>query len=980
MDKLMQDKLDPTLAVGSRLSDFEIVRAEYVPELEGAVYEFAHTKSKHKVLWLQTADTNRAFAIAFQTPPKDSTGVFHILEHSVLCGSNKYPVKEPFVDLFKTSMQTFLNAFTFSDKTMYPVSSTNVADLENLMDVYLDAVFHPRIYSKKQIFEQEGWHLELQDTEAGETLTYNGVVYNEMKGALSDPDDFLVGKLDELLYPDTCYRYVSGGDPKNIPNLSYEDFLDSHSHHYSLDNSKSMLYGDLDIERELDFLAKRFAAVKSPAAKPNILAEQKALVPAPTKVEMATDSTNAALGMGYVLGKATDIEELLAQSILWDALAGTNEAPLKKAVLEAGLCDDLYISLQNHKLQPYLLILAKGLKEGHADDFVALVQNTLASLVQDGIDKRRLEASIAYEEFSLREGSDAFGSDGIAYAVDVFSTWLYSEDDPVCALRYEDALAHIKAGLKTDYFEKLLETSILKSEHHAQIELVPKEIDATKDEKEKLEAIYKKLTEADKKQIKDEVEQLRSLQEAEDAPEDLAKLPRLSIQDLADYKAHPAMQHKKLENFDLLYHDLPTKKIIYARQYFPIQHLMLEDIAPLALMSSLFGKLATDAYTAEELDTKISLKLGNLTTSLAAYNKEDGSGDFGAYFKVSASALPENVEEIATLPAHIWAHTNYHDEARIYAILQQEKQNYIANFTSNGSGSAVSRLYSQISAAGRFADEVSGVNNYLYLTDLLDHWDEKKEAFFATLDRLQKTVFTKEGLFVSLTSASEEKDAYLKAAADFGLLPLGADKENNNLNIPLDTPKNEAFIISGMVNYVAEGASKPQLDLEHPGLLAVASQALSLDYLWNEVRVKGGAYGAGFKADRLGNQFFWSFRDPSIDATLERYGKAKEWLASWKDENNSLEGYIVSSVARCVKPLKPKAIAALQESLFFKELPQNYMEEVRSQILEVHEADMRDAATRLHNLDDEHIVCVFGTKAAIEASQVKFDNIVELAN
>ena len=512
---------DPALAVGTIHQGFTVVATEPLSELSGTAYVMRHNATGARLLWLATADTNRSFAIAFKTPPADDTGVFHILEHSVLCGSDRFPVKEPFVDLLKSSMQTFLNALTFPDKTMYPVSSTNVADLENLMDVYLDAVLHPAIYNRPRIFEQEGWHYELTDDDQ---LVYNGVVFNEMKGALSDPDDVALMHLERALFPDTPYRFESGGHPRAIPTLTYERFIDHHARHYNLPNSYTILYGDIDIERELAFVGERFDAARPVAGEANPLPLQAPVTGPITQVKMATDPSNASVTLGYVLGTSADRERVLATDVLLDVLAGSNEAPLKRAVLDSGLGDDFNVTILDGLLQPQVLFVLKGAKPGVANQFKQLVEDVCASLVKDKIPTDRTEAALAQAEFNLRE-NDWGGSysDGVALSIQVMSSWLYDDDRPVDYLRYEHELASIGAGIGKGYFERLLDELVCSNKHQAGIELIAVEEGDSAEEQAELAQKRAGMSEVDVQAIRDEVAALREEQERPDTPEDLAR-------------------------------------------------------------------------------------------------------------------------------------------------------------------------------------------------------------------------------------------------------------------------------------------------------------------------------------------------------------------------------------------------------------------------------------------------------------------------
>ena len=582
----------PELAVGNTHQGFTVTAIEPVTELSGTAYIMRHDATGARLMWLAVDDSNRAFSIAFKTPPADNTGVFHILENSVLCGSERFPVKEPFVNLLKSSMQTFLNALTFPDKTMYPVSSTNVKDLENLMDVYLDAVLHPAIYQRPRIFEQEGWHYEIEGTDA--PLTYNGVVFNEMKGALSDPSEISFMHLQRDLFPNTPYRFASGGDPRAIPTLTYEQFLDNHARHYNLPNSYTTLYGDLDIERELAFVGKRFdEAANRDAGAPNPLPLQNPVVSPLRKVEMATAPENASVSLAYVIGTSADRERVLAADVLLDVLAGSNEAPLKRAVLDSGLGDDFQVSLIDGLLQNQVLFTLKGARPDAAEPFIELVQTTCAQLAQDGLEAERVSAALAQAEFNLREADwGSSYSDGVALSMQALSSWLYDDERPVDYLRYEQELAHMKEGATQGYFERLLDQIICQSNHHAAIELVPVEEGDAAEELRELEQKRSELSDEQIAQIMDEVAALREEQERPDSPEDLAKLPRLSPADIGEAPHEKAAQLVEAP-LPCIAHELETHRIIYAYHYFDLRRLSADDLPYVGLLSDLLGKLGT---------------------------------------------------------------------------------------------------------------------------------------------------------------------------------------------------------------------------------------------------------------------------------------------------------------------------------------------------------------------------------------------------
>ncbi len=960
------------LAVGTVHEGFTVTAIHELPELSGCAYQMRHDASGARMLWIACDDANRAFAIGFKTPPADDTGVFHILEHSVLCGSDRFPVKEPFVTLLKTSMQTFLNAMTFPDKTLYPVASTNVTDLENLMDVYLDAVLHPAIYSRPRIFEQEGWHYELESPEA--PLTYNGVVLNEMKGATSDPDDMLFSEVSRALFPDTAYRFESGGAPRAIPTLTYEEFLDNHARHYNLANSYTILYGDLDIDRELAFIAQRFATVEvRPDKVPNPLTLQ-APVAAPLRTfKMATAPENASVALAYVIGTSAQRERMLAADILLDALCGSNEAPLKRRVLEAGLGEDFSVTLLDSLLQPQIMFILKGAKAGIAEQFRALVEDACRELAEQGIPADKLSASLAQAEFNLREGE--FGlADGVAYAMTVMSSWLYDDDDPVSYLRYEQELAHMKAGLETGYFEQLLREMVPENAHSALIDLVPVAEGDAAEETAELARIKEGMSADDLQHVIDEVAALRDEQEREDAPEDIAKLPRLSVADIGEAAPEEPIACEQAA-LPYLVHGVDTHGIAYAYHYFDLSGLSFDELPYAGLLTSLLGKLDTAEHNASDLDTAIEENLGMLNFFTETYARDGEADAVIPLFVVSGSALAEKLEALATLPREVWASTLFDDQDRILAILQQRRIGHEQAYLNSGHSAAMARALTYFSPAALVADQLGGVSLYLFLKDLLANWDERKDAFCEKLASLGARIFRADNVTVSFAGSPEMRTRFQELAGTLGLPTDGAFERM--LEVPAPTVRNEAFVTPSNVAFVCETGPASARDAATRGTWDVATRAISYDYLWNEVRVKGGAYGTGFRHNPNGTMQFWSYRDPGIDATLARYEAAPAWVAAWDPAPEELEGYIVSAVAGHDAPVKPRVLARRQDGDYFRGRAPEWRDETRAQMIATTAEDVRALAEPLADVAPARGLCVFGSREAIAASGVDFE-VIEL--
>ena len=1010
----VRERAATTLPLGSTVFGFTVTSKKALAELDADAYVLHHRASGARLLYLACEDENKAFSIAFKTPPTDDTGVFHILEHSVLCGSAKFPVKEPFVDLIKSSMQTFLNAMTYPDKTVYPVASTNEQDLLNLMDVYMDAVLNPAIYTKRAIFEQEGWHYELDVPEgaplAAGTLRYNGVVFNEMKGALSDPMSVLDDAVNRALFPDTAYACESGGDPRAIPQLTYEQFLDTHARHYNLANSYIVLYGDMEVERELAFLDERYLgdgprlrdeaeraralqAARDDEAdatsdshstdgaattgEPNPLVRQNPLVCDYERVEMATTPDNALVGMAYVIGDAADRKRLVAADVLIDALMGTNEAPVKKAILAAGLGGNVVSYTSGDLLQPHTLVILQNAKPKVAREFRRAIEDECLRLVKEGIPRERLAAILANEEFDLRQRDYGY-ADGVALACDALGTWLYDDADEAATrgIEYGPIYEELNRELDGTYFEDLLRELVLESKHCALVELVPVADDAaaSREEEAELAAAKAAMNDADLQRIVEDVAALRERQEVEDAPEARATLPRLHVSDIGPARPEPQLVIDKQTPIPCLRHDLPTHQLAYALTYFDLSHLSFAELPYVTVLTRLMNQLATERMTAGELDSYVCANLGFLsfTTEVATQPNWKLANP---RLLVSAGALSEKMDALARIPREVWSETVFEDTERMRDVLTQTRIGMEQSFLMNGHSAALARAMSYGSPAAVLTQQLSGVDFYLFLRDLLDNFDDRKEGLCETLRELQARIFTSTGTVASFTGSDEDYRRYWNAAGDLGLSPrTAATKE---LYVPWPEDKREAFIIPSDVTYLARACDPRTLEIETDGTWSVASNALSYGYLWNEIRVKGGAYGCGFRSPSPRHASFYTYRDPAIDPSLARIEAAGDWLASFDPDVDTFEGFIVSCVSGMDAPLKPYTLTKRRNAEYFCKTPSGKRAERRQQMLESTPDALRALAADISRIAREAPACVFAGREAIEASEVDW-NVVEL--
>lgn len=995
------------LVPGTTCHGFAVERCETVPELDSDAYVLRHTVSGARLLYLAYDDENKAFAIGFKTPPADSTGVFHILEHSVLCGSAKFPVKEPFVDLIKSSMQTFLNAMTYPDKTIYPVATTNEQDLYNLMDVYLDAVFNPAIYTKPTIFEQEGWHYELDLPQGAEgegdgnpaslregTLRYNGVVFNEMKGALSDPMSVLDDAVNAALYPDTAYAHESGGDPRAIPALTYEQFLDTHARHYNPSNSYITLYGDLDVDRALAFLDERYLSQPSAASRrmdaavaagedpstlaPNPLGVQTPVTCEYKRVEMATTPENALVGLGLVLGSALDRKRTIAADILFEALLGSNEAPVKKTILAAGLGGNVVSYTAAESLQPYELIMLQNAQPGVARELRRVFQDACRDLCEHGVPRERLEAIISSNEYDLRQ-RDYGIANGVAIACDALSTWLYDDDAATLALKYGPVYEELRSELDGTYFEDLLRELVLENDHMALVELVPVDAAEGSEGAEAIELAAKRdaMTDSELADVVDRTAALRAAQEAEDTPEDKATLPRLRVSDIGEARPEPPLVVDTTAPIVCLRHDIPTNRLAYAMQYFDLSCVAFEDLPYVTLLCRLLKQLPTREHSAEELDNLLAGKLGFLSFTTEVMTQPDVDG-VRPYLLVSAGALSEKIDALASLPREVWSSTLLldADADRVRDVLTQIRIGLEQGFINNGHSAALGRAMSYSSPSAVVREQLSGVDFYLFLRDLLDHFDERLDDLRAKLTELADRIFVADGCLASFTGSDEDFNAYWAAAGDLGL-DAGDGAGRDALVVPAPCDRHEAFVIPSDICFAARACDPRRLGIDVTGAWAVAANALSYDYLWNEIRVKGGAYGCGFRAAGERQAAFYTYRDPAIDPSIERVARAGAWLGSFEPDEAAFEGFIVSCVSGMDAPVKPYALTKRRNTTYLAGLDPHAREERRAQMLAATPGELRSLGTDVTRIAAESPTCVFGGRDVIAKSNANF-NVVDL--
>ena len=967
-----------------RISAYEIIREENLSDIRSAGYLLRHKKTGARVMLIENEDENKVFNIAFRTPPKNSTGVAHILEHSVLCGSREFPLKDPFVELVKGSLNTFLNAMTYPDKTCYPVASCNDQDFQNLMHVYLDAVFYPNIYKKEEIFRQEGWSYQLEDTEG--PLKYNGVVYNEMKGAFSSPDEVLEREIMNSLFPDTPYGCESGGDPNHIPELSYEEFLQFHKTYYHPSNSYIYLYGNMDMAEKLEFIDEHYLSafekleVDSALPLQPAFTERKELQLEYPVSESENEEGNAYLAYSTVVGDASDELTAMAFEVLDYALLSAPGAPLKQALLDAQIGMDVYGSYDDGILQPYFDIVAKGTDPDKKEKFVEIIRTTLEDIVKNGIDKKALKAGINYMEFRYREADFSAWPKGLMYGLDIFGSWLYSDEKAFSHVKLIPVFEKLKELSGERYFEELIQKYLLDNPHGSVITLVPSKGLAARREKaleEQLQAKLEKMTQEEKEILVEKTKALVEYQEAEEEPGSEKCIPMLKREDIKKEAAGFTNEELNVDGSLFLYHEVPTNGISYLDLMFDLKNLDPEDVPYLGLLKSVLGFVDTAHFSYGELSNEINAETGGISCGVEVFDRADSTEEYKAMFSVRGKVMYPRIDVLFRMIREILNTSKLDDGKRLYEITARVKSRAQANLVSAGHSTAVLRGASYSSPMAAFQDEMAGVGYYQFIEKLEKEFDIRKEELVKKLNVLMTKILRPELLCVSYTGERESLDTVMKQvkalkdtlrteAVETSSKPMSCEK------------KNEGFTTSGQVQYVARTGNFRKKGYEYTGALDILKVALSYDYLWMNLRVKGGAYGcmSGFK--RSGESYFVSYRDPHLKRTLDVYEGIPEYVRTFRADEREMTKYIIGTISGKDVPRTPQMQGSISKTAYFCGITEEMVQKERDQILHADVEDIRNLAPLVEAILSDDAVCVVGSETAIEKEQEIFKEIKSL--
>lgn len=962
------------------LTAYTVVEKKELKEVNGYGYILSHNKTKARVVVIENDDTNKVFTIGFRTPPADDTGVPHITEHSVLCGSRKFPVKDPFVELCKGSLNTFLNAMTYSDKTVYPLASLNEKDFHNLMHVYMDAVFYPDMYEKKEIMMQEGWHYEI-DEETGE-LTYNGVVFNEMKGVYSSPEQQLYRIIEKSLLPHTAYGFESGGDPEAIPNLTQEDFIAFHKRYYHPSNSYIYLYGDMDAAEELTFIDEEYLQNFDYAEIDSALTDEPAFEKPVTErayysiSENESEQDNTYLAYNMVIGTSADKKLCTAFAILEYALLSAPGAPLKKALIDAGLGKDILSSFDDGIKQPTFSIIAKNANEEDLERFIQVLEDTLASIVEQGMDKKSLLAAINYFEFKHKEGNFGRFPKGLMLGLNAFSTWLYDDAAALDLFSLNDVYDALKQDVETGYFEALIKQYILQNTHKSYCLLMPKKglnNEIAEREKARLAAYKETLSAADIEEIRANMMHLKEYQSSGDAEEDLRKIPMLAIDDIEKHAKKINNRILEIEHVKVLSHDIFTNGITYLSLNFCMDDIDYDKFPVIALLTEIFKYVDTEHFSYSELSNEINLYTGGIGFSTSVTNKKEYGG-YVTHFVVSAKMLDAQLDKAMELIEEILFTSKLSDKKRLKEIIAETRAAMKDDLLANGHTTAAGRATAYISKIGVVKELTEGVDYYMYLSDLDDHFEERYEELAADLQEVLGQLLRRDSLLVNFTSDKKPEETLTESLTGFSCKLSTRLAFENVKEIPV-VKKNEGFKTASQVQYVATAGNFCERGYAYTGALNVLQCIFSYDYLWINVRVKGGAYGCMCSFNRSGNAYFTSYRDPNLLETYEIYKKAPDYVRSFEADERDMTKYIIGAISRMDAPLTPSAEGNFSLICYLMGIDDADLQRTRDEVLGATPEVIRGLAGYVEAAVDGDVICAIGDEARIEASKDAFTEV-----
>lgn len=966
------------------LAEYEILDEHRVEDVQSDGFILRHKKSGARIAILSNNDDNKVFYIGFRTPPEDETGVPHIIEHTTLCGSKKFPVKDPFIELAKGSLNTFLNAMTYPDKTVYPVASCNDQDFKNLMDVYLDAVFNPNITKYEEIFKQEGWHYEL--TGKDDELKINGVVYNEMKGAYSSPDEVLSSQIYRSLFPDNTYSKDSGGNPEYIPKLTYEAYLDFYHKYYHPSNSYIYLYGDMDVVERLEWLDKEYLSLYDYKKVNSEINKQPAFdeiknVEAQYSITMDDSQENKTyLSYNRVVGDTLDEMLYQAFDVLDYALVSSPGAPVKQALIDAGIGDDVYGSYDAGILQPVFSFVAKNANASQADEFESIIENTLKEVVKTGINKEALLAGINSSEFKFREADFGQFPKGLLFGLNCLDSWLFDDMKPFIHLECLGTFAKLRKAVDTDYFEKLIQEYLLDNTHGSSVTVKPKR--GLGNERE--EALAKELSDykaslsdEEIKKLIEDTEHLKKYQEEPSADEDLRKLPMLTRADMKKNAMPFSNIEDELLDVKVVRHDIESNGIDYISFLFDAGDFAQSELGYLGFFTNALGLVSTEKYSYTDLANATNIYTGGISTGTASHPDIKDRNNFVFKLEVKLKVLEKNLDKALELMEQMLLSSDFTDTKRLGELVAQIKARLQANLSSSGHLVAAMRSMSSFSRYALYQDELKGVAFYRSICRIEKELSESPKNVSDKLAAIAKKLFARNRMLISFTGNNE---AYGNAKPSLEKVIAGFDKMSvigNQAEVHFNTAK-EAFIDASQIQYVAKTGDFICEGYEYTGALRLLRIILSYDYLWINVRVKGGAYGCMNTFLRSGESYFVSYRDPNLSDTLDVYDRIPEYIKSFSPDERDMTKYIIGTFSALDTPMNPEAKGSRSLSAYLEGITYEQIQKERNEILNAQPEDIRRLADLVEAVLKKDSICVIGNENMIKESAGLFENVEKL--
>lgn len=966
------------------LAEYEILDEHRVEDVQSDGFILKHKKSGARIAILSNNDDNKVFYIGFRTPPEDETGVPHIIEHTTLCGSKKFPVKDPFIELAKGSLNTFLNAMTYPDKTVYPVASCNDQDFKNLMDVYLDAVFNPNITKYEEIFKQEGWHYEL--TGKDDELKINGVVYNEMKGAYSSPDEVLSSQIYRSLFPDNTYSKDSGGNPEYIPKLTYEAYLDFYHKYYHPSNSYIYLYGDMDVVERLEWLDKEYLSLYDYKKVNSEINKQPAFdeiknVEAQYSITMDDSQENKTyLSYNRVVGDSLDEMLYQAFDVLDYALVSSPGAPVKQALIDAGIGDDVYGSYDAGILQPVFSFVAKNANASQADEFESIIENTLKEVVKTGINKEALLAGINSSEFKFREADFGQFPKGLLFGLNCLDSWLFDDMKPFIHLECLGTFAKLRKAVDTDYFEKLIQEYLLDNTHGSSVTVKPKR--GLGNERE--EALAKELSnykaslsDEEIKKLIEDTEHLKKYQEEPSSDEDLRKLPMLTRADMKKNAMAFSNIEDELLDVKVVRHDIESNGIDYISFLFDAGDFAQSELGYLGFFTNALGLVSTEKYSYTDLANATNIYTGGISTGTASHPDIKDRNNFVFKFEVKLKVLEKNLDKALELMEQMLLSSDFTDTKRLGELVAQIKARLQANLSSSGHLVAAMRSMSSFSRYALYQDELKGIAFYRSICHIEKELSESPKSVSDKLAAIARKLFARNRMLISFTGNNE---AYGNAKPSLEKVIAGFNKMSaigNQAEVHFNTAK-EAFIDASQIQYVAKTGDFICEGYEYTGALRLLRIILSYDYLWINVRVKGGAYGCMNTFLRSGESYFVSYRDPNLSDTLDVYDRIPEYIKSFSPDERDMTKYIIGTFSALDTPMNPEAKGSRSLSAYLEGITYEQIQKERNEILNAQPEDIRRLAVLVEAVLKKDSICVIGNENMIKESAGLFENVEKL--